>query len=244
MSRVFFHGQKPLFIISTTYVASLLTRGPLLIGRRGCRVGISLCISDGPPAAASIRLKGSMRELFRGILSPPRDEGTGATLISSGMRNCMNKMRQKTVSVTLFRPREERGRTGWRVWAGRAGAGATGSPTASRGYSIVRRSRALPVAGQCNPCNGGGWRWCLWRDIRIFGRKPGTCGGVNWFFPWEIQRWRFSRSRTALVTPPSISNRRSGERVSPTAVTRMAASSVTGHSCSQMPQPMHSAGST
>ena len=54
---------------------------------------------------------------------------------------------------------------------------------------------------------------------------------------------RFSRSITALVTPPSMSRRRSRERVSPMAVTRMAASSVTGHSCSQMPQPMHSAGS-
>ena len=57
-------------------------------------------------------------------------------------------------------------------------------------------------------------------------------------------RCRFSKSVTALVTPPSISRRRSLERVSPTALTRMAASSVTGHSCSQMPQPMHNAGST
>jgi hypothetical protein len=61
-------------------------------------------------------------------------------------------------------------------------------------------------------------------------------------FP-KNHRCRFSKSMTALVTPPSISRRRSLERVSPTAVTRMAASSVTGHSCSQMPQPMHSAGS-
>jgi hypothetical protein len=69
-------------------------------------------------------------------------------------------------------------------------------------------------------------------------------GPVSRFNAYTFHRCRFSNSWTALVTPPSISKRRSRERVSPTALTRMAASSVTGHSCSQIPQPIHNAGST
>ena len=72
--------------------------------------------------------------------------------------------------------------------------------------------------------------------------------GYSYFVPQERQvRRRVSGWGLDMALqwrPPSRRRRRSCERVSPMAVMRMAASSVTGHSRSQIPQPMQSAGST